>query len=396
MATTDPNTREAIFNRLDELFGSNSSSNTRASSISNSNSSSDSEGASFSKAKSIATDVSDKEYRQLIAKSNCTSYSKLQNLHECPRRYELNQLRAAATAEVNDVFSEDSDPVAANIDFAYGHAVGAGIQTYAATGNLVGAKFAAFLAWKAPWDAEKMDAKKGTPTGDKSLAWALYAVEKFARFWEEELGDWEILQLPTIRGGELTSDPAVEVAFAVDTANGFYHFGHIDAILIHKTERRLAVWEGKTTARESVKDAAYGNSYQALGYSVVVDAISKSMNLPVSNYEVFYIVYSSKAKEFLLLPFTKSLSQRAEWLQDLLLDHAMINKYEELGFYPKRGDSCINQYGRECEWYGQCQLKNSSLFPAAKLDKLESISSLKVVHFSFTLNELIDAQKTRA
>ena len=296
--------RDAIFSRLDELFPAG-----LGLEFDNSGSSSDpgAEGASTEQigtAKAISANTSDKDYRRLVAHSNVTSFSKTETLHACPRLFELEMYRSAKSVQDGDTEGEQT-----NMDFAFGHAVGSGIQTFGATKSLVAAQFAAFLAWKAPWDAEKED-KRGNPTG-KSLAWALHAVEKFAHFYETELSEWEVLLLPN-------GKPAVEVSFGIDTQNGYYHFGHIDTVLQHRASKRLAVWEGKTTGFESVDDAMYGNSYQALGYSVVVDAISKQQGLPAADYEVFYITYSSKAREFLFLPFTKSLKQRAEWLQDLL------------------------------------------------------------------------------
>lgn len=385
MATTNTDSaRDAIFNRLDEIFSGPSSFDRI---------SSDGSGAAtpqqIGQAQAISGSTSDKEYRKLVAHLNATSYSKLGLLHECPRKYELTMLESnGACIELETELGEivDTEPAQVNLHFAYGHAVGAGIQTFATTGNLVSAQWAAFLAWKAPWDAEFLD-KKGNPTG-KSLTWALYAVEKFAQFWDEHLSEWEILTLPDGR-------PAVELAFGVDTQNGYFHYGHIDAVLQHRETKRLAVWEGKTTGASVIKDAAYGNSYQALGYSVVIDALSQQLGLPNSDYEVFYIVYSSKEKKYQLLPFPKSLAQRAEWLQDLLLDHAMIEKYNELGFYPKRGDACVNKFGFTCKWYGTCQMRTSSLFPGAKLPVLTAVSDGKSVDYTFTLDELVAAQKNR-
>lgn len=351
------------------------------SSISSSSNSKSGSGKSFNQgeAVAIAGTTTDKEYRILLRNGNCTSHSKLSMLHKCPRLYELESLKASTPA------AEEPDEL--NLDFAFGHAVGAGIQTYGATGDLVAAQFAAFLSWKAPYDMEATD-KYGNSKG-KSLHWACYAVEKFAVFMQEsELSDWEVLRLPDGR-------PAVELSFGIDTQNGYFHFGHIDTVLINKQTKKLAVWEGKTTGMEIVDEAAYGNSYQALGYSVVVDAIASQLALPDADYEVFYVVYSSKSREFQLLPFPKSRTQRAEWLQDLLLTHATLEKYSELQFFPKRGDHCLDKWGKKCRWYGTCQMRNSSLFPGASIKKVSSLQEVKSVDFFFTLEELVAAQKSR-
>jgi len=380
MATSNTSdaARTAIFNRLDEIF---SGADTGTADFFSASPTANAIGT----ATSISGNTSDKAYRKIVAHGNVTSNSKLQGLHECPRRYELGMLRASSGAK--DVDLPGPSTVVVNYDFAYGHAVGAGIQTYAATGSLVAAQFAAFTAWRAPYDQEKTD-KNGKPAG-KSIHWALLAVEKFAWFYQQHLSEWEVLTLPN-------GKPAVELSFAVDTANGYFHVGHIDTILQHKESKRLAVWEGKTTGLETVDEAAYANSYQALGYSVVVDAISKELGLPGSDYEVFYIVYSSKTREFTLMPFPKNRAQRAEWLQDLLITHSVLAKYEELEFYPKRGDSCVNKWGRKCEWFGTCQMRNSSLFPRVVPPKLQTLADFPIVDYTFTLAELVAAQREKS
>lgn len=333
--------------------------------------------SSLEEAKRISANTSDKAYRRLTASGNVTSYSKLAALHKCPRAYELDQLDANSPTLV------ESNSI--NLDFAFGHAVGAGIQTYAATQSLVAAQFAGFMAWKADWDAEKTDAK-GNSKG-KSLTWAMVAIEKFGYFYQRELSDFEVVTLPN-------GNPATELSFAVDMENGFYHFGHIDTLLRSKSTGRLAVWEGKTTGFETVDEALYANSSQALSYSVVVDAIAKSLNYSGTDYEVIYVVYSSTSRDFQLLPFGKSRTQRAEWLQDVLLDHASIKQYDAIKFYPKRGESCYNSgFKQRCKHFGSCTMSNSSLHPSTVVKQLTTIEDVEAVDFKFTLSELVEAQK---
>jgi PD-(D/E)XK nuclease superfamily len=335
-------------------------------------------GAEISEAKRISANTADKAYRKLTSHSNVTSYSLLGNLHKCPRLFELEKLQANS-----EVLAIDGQ---VNLDFAFGHAVGAGIQTYAATGNLMAAQFAGFLAWRAPWDAEKLD-KRDKPTG-KSLAHAMHAIEKFSYFWEQELNEYEVVRID--------GKPATELAFAVDfqqPGTPFYHFGHIDTILMHKTRKTLAVWEGKTTSMENIDEAEFANSNQALGYSVVVDRIAQLIGAEGTEYEVLYIIFSSKSREFTLLPFGKTRTQRAEWLQDTLLDHSAIATYQRIGFYPKRGENCVNRFGRKCQWFGQCQMSNDTLFPGVSAPPLELVTDVESLDYQFKLSELITAQK---
>lgn len=337
----------------------------------------------IAESKRISANTSDKAYRKLVASSNVTSYSKLGGLHKCPRFYELEEYEA--NSPITAIIQETRE---VNLDFAFGHAVGAGIQTYAATNSLVAGQLAAFLAWKAPWDAEKIN-KQGQPVG-KSLAWAELAVEKFGIFMARELSDFEVVRLPDGR-------PATELSFAVDFENGFWHFGHIDTLLQSKSTGKLGVWEGKTTGFEIIDEAVFANTSQALGYSVVVDAIAPLLGITETDYEVLYVVYSSSTREFVLLPFGKTRAQRAEWMQDLLLDHAAITQYRKLQFFPKRGESCYSySFRSRCKWFGNCSMKNESLFPGVALRKLESVEEVEQVDFKFTLSDLIAAQRERA
>lgn len=375
MATSD-DTRHRIFDKLDDLL--------LGASCPGNNGSID-EGTSaeaIAESKRISAATSDKAYRKLVASSNVTSYSKLGGLHNCPRYYELEEYEA--NSPIAQAMAGIREP---NLDFCFGHAVGAGIQTYAATRSLVAAQFAAFLAWKAPWDAEKID-KRGEPAG-KSLAWAELAVEKFGIFMARELSDFEVVRLPDGR-------PATELSFAVDFENGFHHFGHIDTLLQSKSTGKLAVWEGKTTGFEQIDEAVYANSSQGLGYSVVVDAIAAQLGVTETDYEVLYVVYSSKTREFMLLPFGKSRTQRAEWMQDILLDHANIAQYRKINFFPKRGENCYSySFRSRCKWFGNCTMRNESLFPGVQLRVLQDVAEVENVDFKFKLSELVAAQKEK-
>lgn len=362
--------RAAIFDRLDEIFSGPTVART-----------SQSDSDAITSAKQVAGDTTEKDYQKIIAISNVTSNSKLEILHDCPKAMQLAMYKAASSLVSDDVEAVFGEKKQLNVDFAYGHAVGAGIQTYASTGSLVAAQFAAFVAWKADYEAT-------SKRGDKSLPAALYAVEVFTTFWEENLQEWEVLILPD-------GKPASELSFGIDLENGYYHYGHIDIVLQHRDTKQLAVWEGKTTGFSTVDPAMYGNSNQALSYSVVVDSLSRLLGLPAVEYEVFYIVFSTGERRFTLLPFTKSLKDRAEWLQDLLLDHATLEKYSELQFYPKRGGNCINKYRRQCEWYGTCGVDPAALFPGITLKRQTSLEQGKKVQYTATLSQLIDAQRNR-
>src|SRR5574341_229680 len=135
----------------------------------------------------------------------------------------------------------------------------------------------------------------------------------------------------------------------------FRSAGHIDIVLRHKVTKKLMVLEIKTTSSKTIDEARYGNSGQALGYSLIVDRIAESEEL-AATYEVLYLVYSSTQREWRSFVFTKNRTQRIEWLQSRLLDHAHIGTFRKISFFPKNGNSCWN-FNRRCTHYGMCDMK---------------------------------------
>lgn len=305
-------------------------------------------------------DTADKNYARLARLQNVTTYSLLDNLHVCPRKYQLVKARAASNGEQRQ-----------NVDFAYGHGVGAGIQNWIATRNIDLALFNAFLAWRIPFSAAIE--KKHKTIWDVTLA-----VQKYPAFDEMMLGDWEVLVLPN-------GKPAIELSVSIDFGNGYRHYCHIDVIRKNKFTGQLAVQENKTSGFKAVEEAVYGNSEQALSYAAVIDMIS-----PDTSFEVFYCVYSAGEREWNFLPFTKSTSAKAEWFNDIRLDHATLETYKTINFYPKRGGACF-QYMRRCEFYGECNMTGN----LPELDTLPEGMEAEPVDFAFHINDMIQRQAER-
>lgn len=322
--------------------------------------------------KKLASQTTDKDYRVIVSYDNCTSYSQTQDLHACPRRYQLIKSDAKQISSTGYVQQE-------NLDFAYGHSVGAGVQTLIATGSITAGLFAGFVSWKADYfaDADDIAAKFGKRTRkNKSLAFAQLAIEKFHA--QGLANDWEIATLSD-------GSPAVEIAFVVDFENGYKHYGHIDLLLCNKVTGKIAVWELKTTGFTDVDEAAYANSSQALSYGVVLDAIYPDL----SEYDVIYAVYSSVSMEWQVIPFSKSLTQKMEWVQDVLLDHSAIKTYRSLNFFPKRGESC-KDFNRRCKYFGTCDLTSHVQY----ID-LPTEREAENVNYKITLSEILAQQKEK-
>jgi len=295
------------------------------------------------------------------------SYSSLLTLHSCPRKYQLYKLKS-------DRASADE---AQNVTFAYGHAVGEGIQLVFQNLPLGLITFKMMLMWdsKGLWDK---DEKRG-----KSFAQAVQAVRKFYHLRKAGfLNEYELVYVE--------SRPACELGFAVNVFDGFVYRGFVDAVLRNTITGEIFVLEVKTTSSAESAPAQYKNSGQALGYSVVLDSLFPGL----SSYSVLYLVYSSKSLEFQCLPFAKSFGQRAEWIRSLVFDVQDIQRYEEVGFYPKRGESCYTFF-RDCEYLQNCHLSTAHLAkPLLESKEHMEAAEMKYTH-RFNLVDIIDSQVAR-
>lgn len=303
-------------------------------------------------------------YRSRLSAINLLSYSQLQTLATCPRRFELEKLTATGREEEDD----------GNPDFLYGHAVGAGIQKFLETHNREDAIFAAFLAWNGNMDVEKAKSKK-------SIWFALGAVEQFCQLRDALLPGW---QLAVING-----QPAVELSFSINLENGYVYFGHVDVVLWNPVMQKFMVLELKTSSFTTIHEAIYKNSGQALGYSIVLDKIASSLDL-TATYDVLYLVYKTGAMAFESLPFVKTRTQRARWCKELLLNCEVINLYREHKHFPMQGSGCYSFF-RACEFFETCQMSNIA-HGKAEVPTSESMDHAVediAPEFRFSISELV-------
>ena len=146
--------------------------------------------------------------------------------------------------------------------------------------------------------------------------------------------------------------------------------------------------EVKTTSATNLNPAQYKNSAQGIGYSVVLDHMFPTL----SSYEVLYLVYTTKNFQWNPLPFQKSYLQRAQWIQELILDCEVLAMYEQAGVYPMRGESCYDYY-RECQYLQTCTLNTAYLTTTLTAEEeqkyLEKESQYQV---RVTVQDLITAQ----
>lgn len=287
------------------------------------------------------------------------SYSSLLTLHECPRKYELYKLGAAARQHTTDE----------QITFSFGDAVGDAIQRHFMGWSPAKVLFQMFLDWPLGIWEEHSKYRKNLLEG-------ILAYQKFVALCAGGLFDgWEIL---TVDGRQ-----AAELSFCIDLPDGFRYRGHVDLVLRHTVTGEIRVLELKTTGAKFLNPTTYKNSFQAIGYSIVLDSFAPE----ISSYEVLYLVYQSESREFTPMPFQKTYLQRAEWIRTLLLDKELIEMYAEAGIYPKRGESCVS-WNRDCQFLPICNLSTPAVtkqFTPAHIDKFDY--QIKV-----SLTDLIDTQ----
>lgn len=294
------------------------------------------------------------------------SYSAMLTLHSCPRRFQLDRLQAV---------KEDDDTNGSSVTFAYGHVVGQGIQHVLEKRSADEMLWQAFLMWEP-------DLLADNPKQNKSIWEAIAAVQKFAAMYEDQgfLDGWEL----AYHNGA----PCTELSFLVHLPDGFVYRGFVDAVLQHTASGEIMVLECKTTSSYAINAATYKNSAQAIGYSVVLDHLFPE----ASSYEVLYLIYKSKTREYETLPFTKSYLQRALWIRELLLDIDLLKLYENADCYPMHGESCL-PFFRECEYLYTCTLSTDRLTDPISAEQEASIIAKQAdyaIHIS--LNDLINSQ----
>lgn len=318
-----------------------------------------------------ALDIIHLEAGEIDPRLKLLSHSSRGLLHKCPRKYQLYRLASETVA------LEESKEIEQQVTFAYGHAVGIGMQSVLEGKSLEQCYIDCFLGW----DADLLDEN---PRQMKSFWLAMFAVERFYQLRVEEsfLADYELVYY--------NGKPAVELSFQVLLPNGFTYRGFLDGVLQHKVNKAVIVLESKTSSGKA-QSATYKNSGQALGYSVVLDELFPEL----SSYSVLYLVYETKSFDYVELPFKKSLLQRALWLQELLIDCKTIELYDSYDTYPMHGEACYDFF-RDCEYLSLCTLNTANLakpLTATLLDKI----AVDAASYQFTVdfNTLVERQLSK-
>lgn len=293
------------------------------------------------------------------------SYSSTNELNSCERLWVLNRLRSVGANKRKTV------------TFAFGHAVGQGIQSTLEDKSEEHIILDMFLAWNYG------DIYGEEEKANKSFWTAIQAVQSFKHIRNSSLlSEFELLYVE--------GKPAVELSFRITAPDGFKYRGFVDVVLRNRTTGELLVLELKTTSATNIDPAQYKNSGQALGYSVVLDRFSPGK----SSYKVLYLILSSKTLEYTPMEFTKSYLQRAEWIHTFLIDIEFIKMLWEQKHFPQRGSACYNFF-RQCDHFSTCGLNLLNQIPAANWTAPPDDEKDEYM-IELTLMDLIDSQLERA
>lgn len=296
------------------------------------------------------------------------SYSSLLTLHSCPRKFQLEKMNEKVV---------DNTATEQNITFTFGHAVGEGVQAFFAGATYEQAVWVMYLRWAVDLFAEQD--KKG-----KSFWLAVSAIRKLYAM-HELFSQYDIVYYTDV---DSVSKPAVELGFIIDCPDGFKFRGFVDVVLRDRTTGEIVVVEVKTTSSRNLHAAQYKNSSQALGYSVILDTVVPGY----SSYKVIYLVYCTTEEAWEQMAFSKTLLQRARWIQQMMLDIEMIKMYAVNDYFPQHGESCYNFY-RECQFFGNCGL-DTQYVTQPLTDKVREQLRVAQKEFSIKLSiqDLIQSQ----
>jgi len=300
-------------------------------------------------------------------------------LHSCPRKYELYKLLLQPEFD-----SEEATEQREDTHLSFGTLVGYGVQRYLTHLDLNRAQVEMLAKWPRELDADLESKSK------KSFWHALIALDNFPFFFQEEYPDCQLYRMDLSKL-DPQNEPATELGYIVDCGEGFYDRGFIDAVLINTKHNILITIDCKTTSGRNPHEAAYQNLSQVLGYSLVLDTITSSLDNFNSSFNADYIVWSSTGMEWKKFSFPKSRLQRSLWIKNKLLTMKHIAEYSEENYFPMYGESCFS-YFKLCQYFGVCELKNEYWFPRGVESIPVKVDDLSRYQFHFKLEDIIEAQ----
>ncbi len=285
------------------------------------------------------------------------SHSTMELFHRCERLFQLDKLLATDR-------QEESSP-----DTVFGTAYGVGVAEYLVSQDQ---EKAIYKAWLAYWP-ELESEKKNIGLMINALIHSFSALDKL-------LEDYEVV--------DFNGKPAVELSFRININPRYYYVGYVDVVLRNKHDGVCIALDAKTTGLQLLDLApAYENSAQVLSYSIALDQIiGEGYNAYGVAYFVAQVDRDAKVKIHPLI-FRKTLLDRLNWFITLGGDVQRLELAEDIGFYPRRGGSCL-KYNRPCRHFGVCTLSSIDIPRHREPDTIE-------YDFVFELQDLIDSHLQR-
>lgn len=294
-----------------------------------------------------------------------SSHSSSVLLHKCPRKFELYKL---------GLLNRQDDDGDEHLEF--GSIVGLGTQEYFVSNSKEASYITMLLNQKKSIEDDTGERNK------KTFWYALNALDKFTTFRHTELSRYRV--------AEFDGKPASELGFILHCPDGSQFRGFLDLLLVDTYLGELIPYEGKTTKFSTVHEAIYKNSGQALGYSLITDAVASSLGMEVkSSFDVIYSIFKSSKMEWEQQKFRKSHSQRASWIKNLLIDNSQVAQFSSMDYFPMHGENCFDFF-KPCGAFGICELSNDALLGG--VEAKETVDDLSKYQFHFSLEEIIKAQ----
>lgn len=305
-----------------------------------------------------------------LARLKHLSYSGIETFRRCPRKFELQKL-------LQEELVNEKNP-----DFAFGHSLGAALQKYLVTRSRDAAILEAFKFWDIALDEDK-------PSAYKSFPHVILGLNNFINEMAHEYDDWEVASFPYLNKETriIEERKATELSFVIELPLGYLYRGYLDAVLVNKNTGTYRVLELKTTGARYVNEAMYKNSFQGVGYAVVLDKIAE---FGYSDYAVNYLVYATGLQKYESLPFIKLRKDRISWLQDLLLTIEQLELYKRSKRYPLYGSACY-AFGKVCPFFETCTYATDSILKGATIIN-EETTNLDSFDFKFKFEDLVSMQ----
>lgn len=282
------------------------------------------------------------------------SHSAREVLHTCERKFQLERLlKGHDDRETSPYFSR-------------GHAWGAGIQTYLATGDF---NLALFNAWLAYFPEEEFYPKVFQSRVINDLICIKDTLDDIRNEYRVAI---------------FNDKPAIELSMRLNINEDYYYVMYVDAVLQHLETGRFGTLELKRTS-SNLTDITplYKNSDQALGYSIGLDQIAGE---ELTEYDCIYLVgqdtKDSLIPKFHKLTFPKTLYDRLNWFIALGLDVQHLEEMKKINIYPKRGDSCI-RFNKVCPHFGICNIYSGDEEKEIPVDEKE-------YQFTYEINAVIE------